>query len=64
MFIDEKTPCSSIAQSCLQKLSCRVENSSVISVDPPNMDTSEINERLVPALRLRTVQIVEESHVQ
>lgn len=60
MSIDEKTLCSSIAQSCLQKFGCSVNTPSAISC---NLDISEINERLVPALRLTTVQIVEESHI-
>lgn len=37
---------------------------SVVSGVPLNMDTFEISERSVLALRLRAVQIVEESHIQ
>lgn len=41
-----------------------MKTSSVVSGVPLIMVTLEINERLVLALRLRAVQIVEESHVQ
>lgn len=50
--MNDKIPSSSIAQSCLQKLGCSVNNPTVVL---PNMSSSEINERLVPALRCRTV---------
>lgn len=60
MSIDEETPCSSIVQLCLQKQGHSVNNPSVI---PLNMGISEINERLVPALRPRAAQIVEEPYI-
>ena len=41
-----------------------MKTSSVVSGVPLIVDTLEINKRLVLALRLRAVQIVEESHVQ
>lgn len=57
MFIEEKTLCSSVAQSCLQKLGCKREPA---ICGPPHHGRA----MLALGFRVGQTQTTEESHIQ